>query len=416
MKRQLAKYALLSCVVASIWAIACSPDAPGILPPPPSLPPPPPTSPPGYDVIDLGTLGGASARPLALNDSGQVVGSSQTAAGDWHAFLWDNGVMRDLGLPYATSKAEGITNSRVISGVGTTTTEQSRVFRWNAGSLTELGTVYEYTGDRMRVVAMTAQNVLATYRSEFDRSFSTLWRNGTKQDLDGLEGHSESGATAMNGRGQIVGASLVPGPAVHDVHHAYIWEDGAIRDLGVLQHFDCDIGRDCGAAWATDLNSTGDVVGHSIDSAYRDHAVLWPRGGADGSIRDLGLWTPVAINEAGDIAGHRMTSDTGIGFFWRNGTLTSVGSLGGRSTSVVDMNDQSTVVGTSLTALGVPHAFVWKPGQGAPTDLAGAGDVGTVAVAVNSRGDVLGHTCSAISHGVCSSFEPHRAILWRVKP
>jgi probable HAF family extracellular repeat protein len=56
-----------------------------------------------------------------------------------------------------------------------------------------------------------------------------------------------------------------------------------------------------------------------------------------------------------------------------------------------------TVVGTSLTAEGKPHVFVWKPGESALTDL-GAG----VPVAINARGDVIGYTGP-------------RAILWRVK-
>ena len=49
-------------------------------------------------MIDLGTLGGASSGAEAVNDSGQVVGGSQTASGANHAFLWTQaGGMVDLG-------------------------------------------------------------------------------------------------------------------------------------------------------------------------------------------------------------------------------------------------------------------------------------------------------------------------------
>src|SRR3977135_1370366 len=70
----------------------------------------------GYEMIDLGTLGGNSARPFALNDAGQVVGGSSTAANAWHAFLWENGAIRDLGAGDGSSEAQRITTDGVILG------------------------------------------------------------------------------------------------------------------------------------------------------------------------------------------------------------------------------------------------------------------------------------------------------------
>ena len=45
----------------------------------------------------LGTLGGATSAAVDINESGQIVGSSETADGVRHAFLHADGVMRDLG-------------------------------------------------------------------------------------------------------------------------------------------------------------------------------------------------------------------------------------------------------------------------------------------------------------------------------
>ena len=57
-----------------------------------------------YSVTDLGTLGGNNSWPWGINDRGQVVGGSETPDIDpnsglptFHAFLWNKGVMHDLG-------------------------------------------------------------------------------------------------------------------------------------------------------------------------------------------------------------------------------------------------------------------------------------------------------------------------------
>ena len=48
--------------------------------------------------ISLGTLGGTNAFANALNNSDQVVGSSQIAGGALHAFLYSGGTIQDLNL------------------------------------------------------------------------------------------------------------------------------------------------------------------------------------------------------------------------------------------------------------------------------------------------------------------------------
>lgn len=47
--------------------------------------------------IYLGTLGGSESQANAINDLNQVAGLSFFASGERHAFLYKNGVMKDLG-------------------------------------------------------------------------------------------------------------------------------------------------------------------------------------------------------------------------------------------------------------------------------------------------------------------------------
>ena len=49
-------------------------------------------------ATSLGNLGGSTTIPIAINDAGQVVGTSCTAGGGG-AFLWERGTTTNLGSP-----------------------------------------------------------------------------------------------------------------------------------------------------------------------------------------------------------------------------------------------------------------------------------------------------------------------------
>ena len=75
-------------------------------------------------MTDLGTLGGAFSIATAINDSGEIVGTSLTADGDYHAFVDTGTTMVDLNSLLAADSgwtlisAAGVNSNGDIIGMG----------------------------------------------------------------------------------------------------------------------------------------------------------------------------------------------------------------------------------------------------------------------------------------------------------
>src|SRR5205807_148331 len=215
------------------------------------------------NLIDLGTLGGPVSIAYGINDVGQIVGTSATASGTSHAFLWSNGTMADLGSlgSMGPSDGRGINNrGQVVGGTIDANNSQYHAFLWDNGTMSDLGTLPEANNseafglnDRGAVVGDSGNDSLEGH--------GVLWQAGNVTDLGDL-GRPGTSAHAINDAGQVVGWS-------HNFEshvHAFLWEVGTMRDLGTLGQFSV----------ASGVNETGAVVGQSDVGNGELHAALWP--------------------------------------------------------------------------------------------------------------------------------------------
>lgn len=356
---------------------------------------------PRYTLFDLGTFGGPhssfNSGSRIINRSGTAVGGASTSIPDplclfdfpycfvFHAGKYENGVFSDLGsLPGgANSIANAINSSGVVAGSSenglidpVTGLPASVATVWENGRVIDLGTfggsfsIAVAINDRNQVVGFAENNIpdpfnfggLAGLPSPTQWR-ATLWQDGRMQDLGTLEDGTESGAGAINDRGQIVGASFtnsVVNPSTGFPTLApFLWENGRMINLGTL-----------GGVFGTPsgLNNRGQVVGTSdLPGDQTKHPFLWKRG----RLRDLGTLGGSSggansINENGEVIGWSFTANDEAldGFLWRNGVMTDLGSVAGDGCSNANgINSRGQVVGESYScSVDSHHAFLWENG------------------------------------------------------
>jgi probable HAF family extracellular repeat protein len=196
-------------------------------------------------MSDLGTLGGAYAQALGINDSGFVTGNSQIddVAELTHAFIWDHKTgMHDLGtLDGGFSYGTSINKQNHVAGYSTINNFDNRVhaFLHNGEQMIDLGS-------------------LAGASSELDYSYA-LGVNA----IDQVVGYSY--LSSDQGKG-LANTPLGPWSV------AFIYSDGLMRNLNDLigaaaQNYRLDS--------ATGINDAGQIVAVAFNIAADSfHAVL----------------------------------------------------------------------------------------------------------------------------------------------
>jgi len=274
------------------------------------------------EIVDLGTLGEDFSEANALNNRGQVVGLSLNGIPDpvsffdqpteSRAFLWQNGIMQDLGtLGGLDAGAFAVNESGQVAGISTTSAMPNATtgiptvhpFLWERGRMIDLGTLGgTFSGvDGPAILLNNRGQVAGTSTLAGDVNPATggliyhpfLWERGVMKDLGTLGGDTGF-VTWITNAGGVMGTADLPGPSGSQNHHAFLWRNGVMTDLGTLGS----------TSHAEGINSQGQIVGRStpIGSPIQ-HAFLWEHGGPMPANSSLVLEEGGNINDRGEIAG-----------------------------------------------------------------------------------------------------------------
>jgi probable HAF family extracellular repeat protein len=312
-----------------------------------------------WTIRELVPVGGVASRALALNERGQVAGSSSTAAGPTHAVLWGlDGRPVDLGtLGGTTSGAEDVNNAGQVAGTSTTTAGPNHAFLWTAAArLRDVGTL---GGANSYGHAVNDAGTVAGYSELASGSgghaFSWTAKGG-RRDL-GTLGGSLSFGNAINAFGTIVGASDLPestrlAPAA--------WRSRKPASLGLPAAFDY--------GFAYGVSFTGQATG-SLETSMGADAFLFAGGRlADiGRLGDFRYTKGLAVNTGSEVVGIAFQSPGGLtrAFVWRGGTASDLNTVLPTDTpwtltAANDVNDLGQIVGIG-TLGGETRAFLLSP-------------------------------------------------------
>jgi probable HAF family extracellular repeat protein len=305
------------------------------------------------EQTDLGSLGLGGAEALSVNDAGQIVGVAAVGSlSVGHPFLWENGVMRDLGLPpgFTTARGEAINNLGQVAGY----------------AMVQVNGVW------------------------ISRAF--VWSNATGyQLLPALNGSTSNQAMGINDNGVVAGTSG---------SHAVIWVNGAVTDIQTFA---------TGSSTAYDINSAGEVVGDYGAPGGSGEVFKWTPATGMQLVRTMSgnYGEGLGINDNGDVVGWGAVPGAAENYAYinRGGAPQNLGIIGGANSVGFKVSIHGVIAGRS----GSNKAAVWYSDGSMVVLQAPRAVANSEAHDINANGWVVGNLSTVGKRGT-----DRRAIRWRV--
>jgi len=296
-----------------------------------------------FDVVDLGVLpGDAGATPKGISSDGKIAGLSATAAGDLHAFLWQNGQMTDLG--HRPGDVWGLANDVNSSGiaVGMSFPDSSSAFpvKFDHGTVTQVDTQFGPVGGNATAINDVGDYIVSR----------AIFQNGKLTPFVGFIPSAESGA--LNNAGAVAGTSDPD---------ASIWSNGKVKDVGILPGYDYSTG--------VALSESGILIGTAAVAGEDLPVGFVYEGSTMTKIPPLtgdNIVVPHGVNDSGTVVGTSSSNYITVrAFIFRNGVAQELSTLISRASGwtviqAYGINNKGQIIGLGVNG-GAQHAILLNP-------------------------------------------------------
>jgi probable HAF family extracellular repeat protein len=222
----------------------------------------------------LPTLGGNNNGALGVNNRGQVVGFAETAIQDpncappqvldFEAVIWGPEPKQIQTLPVfpgdsvaaavAINDKGQVVGTSGICAVPTTFALGVHPVLWQHGTVTDLGGFGGLMFNAAAAINNAGQVVGQSDLPGDTTTHAFFWENGVMTDLGTLPGDFYSTANDINDKGQVVGVSC---DATFSVCRAFLWANGVMTDLNTLISPNSPLYLTYGAG----INDRGEITG-----------------------------------------------------------------------------------------------------------------------------------------------------------